>query len=90
MCRPIKFSRLINIVSTVNSERIDKNRKLIETIVSQLCHEKIENKFRIKVINDILAKQKLRRPFIMYVDIYYDADRDLILLDYPFYPKKYP
>ena len=64
----------------------DKHSKLIE-IVSQLCHEKIENKFRVKVINDILAKQRLRRPFTMYIDLYFDPEKNLVLLDYPFYSK---
>jgi hypothetical protein len=89
MCRStIKFSRLVNIVSIVNSDpRVDKNSKLIE-IVSQLCHEKLENKFRVKTINDLLKKQKLRSSaFVMYVNLHYDAKKDLIIIDYPFYPR---
>jgi len=78
---------LIRLVNVINSDKADKHEKLIE-IVSQLCHEKIENKFRVKVLNDILAKQKLKRPFIMYIDLYFDSNKNLILLDYPFYPRK--
>ena len=91
MCKPIKFSRLVSLISMVNSDlRTDKYSKLIE-IVSQLCHERIENKFRVKTVNDLLKKQKLKSTaFVMYIDLHYDPEKNLILIDYPFYPKKYP
>ena len=86
MCTPIKFSKLIRLVNVINSDKADKHDKLIE-ILNPICHEKLENKFRIKVINGILAKQRLRRPFTMYIDLHFDPEKNLVLLDYPFYPK---
>jgi hypothetical protein len=88
MCRPVRFSKLINQISIINSPT-EKNKyaKLIE-IVSSTCYESFENKFRVKVLNDLLKRQKLRSSaFVMYVDLYYDSSKDLILLDYPFYPR---
>jgi len=90
MCRPIKFSKLVRLINIANSPtEKDKRGKLIE-IVSSTCYESFENKFRVKVLNDLLKKQKLSRAFIMYIDLYFDSQRNLILIDYPFYPKKYP
>lgn len=79
---------MVNLISIINSDlKADKFSKLVG-IVSQLCHEKIENRFRIKTINDLLKKQGLRSSaFVMYVDIYFDAEKNLVMLDYPFYPK---
>jgi hypothetical protein len=77
-------------VNVVNSDlKADKYSKLIE-IVNSTCHEKLENNgFRIKTLNDLLKKQKLRSSaFTMYVDLNYDPKKDLVLLDYPFYPLK--
>jgi hypothetical protein len=87
MCHPVKFSKLINMVNNINFsiEKIDKHAKFIEIVIST-CHEKIDNKFRIKVLNDLLRKQKLRSSFVMYIDLYYDPEKNLILIDYPFYP----
>ena len=89
MCRPIKFSKLVNTVNIINFNlKADKYNKLIE-IVNSICHEKIENKIRVKTLNNLLKKQKLKSSaFVMYVDLHYDPDKNLILLDYPFYPRK--
>jgi hypothetical protein len=87
MCKPVKLSKLVNQISIINSP-IERNKraKLIE-IVSSTCHEKLDNKFRIKTINDLLKKQKPKSSaFVMYIDIQYDEKRDLIIFDYPFYP----
>jgi hypothetical protein len=92
MCNAIKFSKFIRIINGINftTEKIDKRARMLK-VVSELCHEKIEDKFRVKVVNDLLKRQRLRSSaFVMYIDIYYDAQKDLILIDYPFYPKKYP
>jgi hypothetical protein len=91
MCRSVRFSRLVSTINDINFtiEKIDKYSKLIE-IVSSTCYESLSenNKFRVKVLNDLLKKQKLSsRPFIMYIDIHYDPEKNLILIDYPFYPK---
>jgi hypothetical protein len=89
MCTPIKFSKLTRLVNVINADsKIDKYSKLIE-IVTPLCHEEIENKkIRVKTLNDLLKKHKLRSSmFIMRVDLYYDPTKNLILIDYPFYPK---
>jgi hypothetical protein len=88
MCTPVKFSKLIRLVNIANSDpRSDKYSKLIE-IVTPLCHEKIENKIRVKTLNDLLKKQKLRSTaFVMYVDL--RVENNFIVLEYPFYPKKY-
>jgi hypothetical protein len=95
MCRSaVKLSKLVRLINIANftteiDKRIDKRSKLIE-IVSQLCYEKIsDDRYRIKTLNDLLKKQKLSsRAFVMYIDIQYDPERDLIILDYPYYPKK--
>ena len=92
MCRPIKFSKLVRLINIANSPtEKDKHSKLIE-IINSTCHERLgNNKFRVKTINDLLKKQNLRSSaFVMYVDIQYNPEIDLIILDYPFYPKKYP
>jgi predicted kinase len=87
MCRPIKFSKLIRLVSLANSLKTDKYTKLIE-IASSTCHERVsETTYRIKTVNDLLKKQGLRSSaFIMYVDMSVDPEKNLIVLDYPFYP----
>ena len=88
MCRPIKFSKLISLINTINfSSKASKRDKLIE-IANMTCHEKIEHSYRVKVLNDLLKKQNLKSSaFVMYIDIHYDPEKNLILIDYPFYPK---
>jgi hypothetical protein len=88
MCHPIRFSKLISLINIVNfSSKASKRDKLIE-IANMTCHEKLENSYRVKVLNDLLKKQKLRSSaFVMYVNLHYDAKKDLIIIDYPFYPR---